>query len=136
MATAEQSDDTFRDYSSPATWGDVERVRLSVETQIATRTADLEAQIAGLETKVTAKTADLETQIVTRTADLETQLATTKADLETQIATRTADLEKQIAGVETQAARSEARLIRWMVAAVAGGVAIMSVLLGILEAVR
>lgn len=125
MATAEQSDDTFRDYSSPATWGDVERVRLSVETQIATRTADLETQIAGLEMKVTAKT-----------ADLETQLATTKADLEKQIATRTAGLEKQIAALHTQSARSEARLTRWMVAAVAGGVGAMGLLLGILEAVR
>ena len=118
MATAEQSDDTFRDYSSPATWGDVERVRLSLESQIVTRTADLETQIAGLETKVTVRTADLETQLATTKADLEKQIATTKADL------------------ETQAARSEARLIRWMVAAVAGGVAIMSLLLGILEAVR
>lgn len=111
MATAEQSDDTFRDYSSPATWGDVERVRLSVETQIATRTADLE------------------THLVTRTADLETQLATTKADLEKQIATTKADL-------ETQAARAEARLTRWIVGAVAGGVGAMGLLLGILEAVR
>ena len=107
MATAEQSDDTFRDYSSPATWGDVERVRLSVETQIATRTADLETQIAGLEA----------------------QVATTKAGLEAQIATTKADL-------ETQAARMEARLIRWMVGAVMAGVAMMGVLLGILEAVR
>ena len=129
MATAEQSDDTFRDYSSPATWGDVERVRLSVETQIATRTADLETQIAGLETQVATKTADLEKQVATTTADLEKQVATTKADLEKQIATRTADL-------ETQAARMEARLIRWMVGAVAAGVAVMGVLLGILEAVR
>ena len=107
MATAEQSDDTFRDYSSPATWGDVERVRLSVETQIATRTADLE------------------THLVTRTADLETQLAM-----------RTADLEKQIADLHTQAARAEARLTRWIVGAVAGGVGAMGLLLGILEAVR
>ncbi len=41
MATADQSGDSLRDFSSPATWGDVERVRLTLET----RMANLEARL-------------------------------------------------------------------------------------------
>ena len=74
MASAERSGELHRDYSSPATWGDIERVRLSLETKIAE--------------------------------------------------------------VETQMARMETRLTRWSVGAVAAGVAVIGVLLGILEAIR
>ena len=35
MTTAEQPADATRDYGSPATWGDIERVRLSLEQQMA-----------------------------------------------------------------------------------------------------
>lgn len=41
MATADQSGDSLRDFSSPATWGGVERVRLTLET----RMANLEARL-------------------------------------------------------------------------------------------
>lgn len=67
MAATEQSGDPHRDYGSPATWGDVECVRLVLETQMA---------------------------------------------------------------------RMETRLTRWIVGVVAAGVAVVGVLLGILEIVR
>ena len=35
MAATEQAGDPHRDYGIPATWGDVERVRLMLETQMA-----------------------------------------------------------------------------------------------------
>lgn len=41
MATADESGDSLRDFSSPATRGDVERVRLTLET----RMANLEARL-------------------------------------------------------------------------------------------
>ena len=41
MASAEQSGESLRDFSSPATWGDVERVRLTLEA----RMANLEARL-------------------------------------------------------------------------------------------
>ncbi len=107
MATAEQSGELRRDYSSPATWGDVESVRLTLETQIAT------------------KTADLGTQIATNRSEMDTRFARVEA----QIATNKSDLERQMAQIET-------RLTRWIVGAVAGGVAIIGVLIGVLEAVR
>ena len=49
MATTDPSGDPHRDYGSPATWGDVERVRLSLEAQIAT----VETQMARMETRLT-----------------------------------------------------------------------------------
>ena len=49
MAATDQSGDPHRDYGSPATWGDVERVRLSLEAQIAT----VETQMARMETRLT-----------------------------------------------------------------------------------
>ena len=51
------------------------------------------------------------------------------ARVEAQIATNKSDLERQMAQIET-------RLTRWIVGAVAGGVAIIGVLIGVLEAVR
>lgn len=41
MTSAEQAGEPIRDFSSPATWGDVERVRLTLET----RMANLEARL-------------------------------------------------------------------------------------------
>ncbi len=48
MAATEQSGDSHRDYGSPATWGDVERVRLSLEAQIARSETHLTRWIVGV----------------------------------------------------------------------------------------
>ena len=49
MTTADQPADATRDYGSPATWGDIERVRLSLEKQMA----DLRADMSSMETRLT-----------------------------------------------------------------------------------
>ena len=46
------------------------------------------------------------------------------------------DVERAFRSLEKRLAEREARLIRWIVGAVAGGVGAMGLLLGILEAVR
>ena len=73
MTSAEQSGEPLRDFSSPATWGDVEQVRLSlgakIETEIAgvrTEMADIRTEIAG----VRAEGADIRTEM----ARMETRL--------------------------------------------------------------
>lgn len=48
MAAAERSSDPHRDYGSPATWGDVERVRLLLETQMARMETRLTRWIVGV----------------------------------------------------------------------------------------
>lgn len=48
MAATEQSGDPLRDYGSPATWGDVERVRLALETQMARMETRLTRWIVGV----------------------------------------------------------------------------------------
>lgn len=48
MAATDQSGDPHRDYGSPATWGDVERVRLSLEAQIARMETHLTRWIVGV----------------------------------------------------------------------------------------
>ena len=63
MASAEQSGETLRDFSSPSTWGDVEQVRLSLEAKIDTSIADVKAQVAEVEARVDVRAAELQTQI-------------------------------------------------------------------------
>ena len=48
MAATYQSGDPHRDYGSPATWVDVERVRLSLEAQIARTETHLTRWIVGV----------------------------------------------------------------------------------------
>ena len=48
MAAMDHSGDPHRDYGSPATWGDVERVRLSLEAQIARTETHLTRWIVGV----------------------------------------------------------------------------------------
>ena len=48
MAATDHSGDPHRDCGSPATWGDVERVRLSLEAQIARTETHLTRWIVGV----------------------------------------------------------------------------------------
>ena len=50
MAATEQSSEPWRDYASPATWGDVERLRYWMETRIAV--ARIEAQREAAEREI------------------------------------------------------------------------------------
>ena len=48
MAATEHSSDPHQDYGSPATWGDVERVRLMLETRMARMETRLTRWIVGV----------------------------------------------------------------------------------------
>ena len=114
MTAAEQSCEPLRDYSSPATWGDIEQLRHSLGTQIDTQIADVKTEVTDVKTQM----AGLETRLETQIAEVQTQM--------TQLETR---MERQLAGLET-------RLIRWSAGlAAAAGVAIIGFLVGILQAV-
>ena len=65
MASAEQSGEPLRDFSSPATWGDVEQVRLSLEARIDTQVAGVQTQMTQLETWMEARLAGMETRLET-----------------------------------------------------------------------
>ena len=77
MTAAEQSGEPLRDYSSPATWGDVEQLRHSLGTQIDTQIGDVKTQIAEVQTQM----AQLETRIERQLAGLETRLIRWSAGL-------------------------------------------------------
>ena len=133
MTTAQQSGEPQRDYSSPATWGDVEQVRLSLEARIDTRVAGVETQMAMMETR-------LEARIDTSAGGLKTQMAKMETRLEARIDTSAGGLETQMAKMETrlesQMARMETRLLRWSAGlAAAAGLAIIGFLVGVLQAV-
>ena len=121
MSAAQQSGEQARHYGSPATWGDVEHARQSTEVRIA----GVETQVAQLETRQETRIAGVETQM----AEMETRLERKIGDLRTEMTAMEGRLERQMAGVET-------RLIRWSAGlAVAGGVAVIGFLVGILQAV-
>ena len=114
MTSAEQAGEPIRDFSSPATWGDVEQVRLSLRGQLHTQHAEAKAQVAQVDSRLEKEVAAVRIQV----AEVQAQMA----QLETRV-------EKQIAGLET-------RLIRWSAGlAAAAGVAIIGFLVGILQAV-
>ena len=77
MTAAEQSGEPLRDYSSPATWGDVEQLRHSLGTQIDTQIGDVKTQIAEVQTQM----ARLETRMERQLAGLETRLIRWSAGL-------------------------------------------------------
>ena len=77
MTAAEQSGEPLRDYSSPATWGDVEQLRHSLGTQIDTQIGDVKTQIAEVQTQM----AQLETRMERQLAGLETRLIRWSAGL-------------------------------------------------------
>ncbi len=85
MASAEQSGEALRDYSSPATWGDVEQVRHSLEAKIETQIADVKTQIAEMDGRIQTQMAEMETRLVTRTevrmSEMETRLMRWSAGL-------------------------------------------------------
>ena len=72
MASAEQSGEPLRDFSSPATWGDVEQVRTSLETRIDTGIADVKVQVSDVQAEVAevrTEMARLETRLVGQMAE-------------------------------------------------------------------
>ena len=77
MTAAEQPGEPLRDYSSPATWGDVEQLRHSLGTQIDTQIGDVKTQIAEVQTQM----AQLETRMERQLAGLETRLIRWSAGL-------------------------------------------------------
>ncbi len=85
MASAEQSGEALRDYGSPATWGDVEQVRHSLEAKIETQIADVKTQIAEMDGRIQSQMAEMETRLVTRTevrmSEMETRLMRWSAGL-------------------------------------------------------
>lgn len=52
MSAAQHSGEPARDYGSPATWGDVEHARLSLEKQMAEMEGRLDRKIAAMETRL------------------------------------------------------------------------------------
>ena len=77
MASAEHSGEPLRDFSSPATWGDVEQVRTSLETRIDTAIADVKVQVSDVQAEVAevrTELARLETRLVGQMAEMEVRL--------------------------------------------------------------
>ena len=70
MASAEQSGEPLRDYSSPATWGDVEQVRLSLEARIDTKVAGVQTQMTTMQSRMEAQMARLEARLIRWSAGL------------------------------------------------------------------
>ena len=116
MASAEQSGEALRDYSSPATWGDVEQVRHSLGDQIS----DVKTQMAEMETRLETEIAGVKTEMVKMESRLELKNAETRAE---------------VVALGTQVAQVEMRLTRTFLGAVAAGVAVLGVLFGIFQAV-
>ncbi len=132
MASAEQSGEPLRDFSSPATWGDVERVRTSLETKIDSGIAEVKVQLS----EVQAQVAEVRTEM----ARLETRLERRIGGLEGQLETQGSQLNSRIDGLEgrvdTAIAGLETRLLRWSAGlAVAAGVSVIGFLVGILQTV-
>ncbi len=148
MASAEQSGEALRDYSSPATWGDVEQVRHSLGDQIAdvktqmaemesrleTKIADVRTQVAGVETQLETKIAGVQTQV----AGVKTEMAglrTEMVKMESRLELKNAETRAEVVALGTQVAQVEMRLTRTFLGAVAAGVAVLGVLFGIFQAV-
>ena len=141
MASAEQSGEALRDYSSPATWGDVEQVRHSLGDQIA----DVKTQMAEMESRLETKIADVrtqvagvETQLETKIAGVQTQVAglrTEMVKMESRLELKDAETRAEVVALGTQVAQVEMRLTRTFLGAVAAGVAVLGVLFGIFQAV-
>ena len=134
MASAEQSGEALRDYSSPATWGDVEQVRHSLGDQIA----DVKTQMAEMETRLETKIAEVQTQVAGVETRLETKIAGVKTEMvkmESRLELRDAETRAEVVALGTQVAQVEMRLTRTFLGAVAAGVAVLGVLFGIFQAV-
>lgn len=77
MSAAQQSGEPHRDYSSSATWGDIEHARLSLEKQMAEMEGRLQTEMATMQTQ----TAQLESRLERQIAGLETRLIRWSAGL-------------------------------------------------------
>lgn len=150
MASVEQSGEPLRDFSSPATWGDVEQVRTSLETKTDSGIAEVKVQISEVQAQVAevrTEMARLETRLERRIGGLEGQLETQGSQLNSRIDGLEGQLESQgiqlngrIDGLEgrvdTAIAGLETRLLRWSAGlAVAAGVSVIGFLVGILQTV-
>ena len=62
MAMPERTDEQDRDYSRPATWGDVEHVRLTLETRVTSEIADVKEQVGDVQVQVAKLEAKTKTQ--------------------------------------------------------------------------
>ncbi len=131
MASAEHSGEPLRDFSSPATWGDVEQMRTSLETRIDTGIADVKVQVSDVQAEVA--------EVRTELARLETRLVGQMAEMETRSEARTGGIASSLsrldARVDSRLAEMEVRLTRMFLGAAAAGVAVLGVLIGILQAV-
>ena len=70
MALPERTDEQDRDYASPATWGDVESVRHSMETRLTTESAEVKVQLARLEAQIAEARAEAKAENAKTRADL------------------------------------------------------------------
>ena len=66
MSAAQHSGEPARDYGSPATWGDVEHARLSLEKQMA----ELRTEMVRVEGHLEEKLASTETRLIRWSAGL------------------------------------------------------------------
>ena len=66
MSAAQQSGEPARDFGSPATWGDVEQARLSLEMQLA----ELRTEVIRVEGRLERKLASTETRLIRWSAGL------------------------------------------------------------------
>lgn len=64
MTMAEQAGEPLRDFSSPATWGDLEQVRMSLDAKIDTQIAEVKTEMAEMETRLVTRMGEMETRLV------------------------------------------------------------------------
>ena len=81
MASAEQSGEPLRDFGSPATWGDVEQVRLSLEARIDTKVAGVQTQMTTMESRIEAQVTTMQSRMEAQMARLEARLIRWSAGL-------------------------------------------------------
>ena len=80
MALPERTDEQDRDYASPATWGDVESVRHSMETRLTTESAEVKVQLARLEAQIAEARAEAKAENAEVRAEIAEARAEAKAE--------------------------------------------------------
>ena len=123
MAMPERSDTEDRDYSRPATWGDVEHVRLSMETRLTTEIAEVKEQVG-----------DVQVQVAKLEAKVEVDVARLEAETKADFARLEAQMKVDRAEAKAENAKTRADLTRLIVIGGGIGVGILGGLMGILQA--
>ena len=126
MAMPERSDTEDRDYARPATWGDVEHVRLTLEKQVG----DVQVQVAKLEAETKARFAEVEAQMKVDRAEAKAE----NARLEAQIAETRAEIAEARAEARAENAKTRESVTRLIVIGGGIAVAILGGLQGLLQA--